>query len=55
MRVASAFPIEHPLETMKTYWQAHPYIKNEAKLVSHLVSKKGVSGLYAGAIANLSR
>ena len=29
VRVTIGFPIEHPIDSIKTQWQAKPYIANE--------------------------
>jgi len=33
VRTVLGFPIEHPIDSIKTQWQAKPYIKNELEIV----------------------
>jgi hypothetical protein len=47
--------VEHPIDSIKTQWQARPYLKNELAIVSEIYSTKGLKGFYAGSIPNLSR
>lgn len=55
-RVVVGFPIEHPLDALRVQWQAQPWLKNEAAVVKHVVSTKGITrGLYAGALPNFTR
>jgi len=49
------FPIEHPIDSIKTQWQARPYLKNEFAIVKEIYETKGVKGFYAGSLPNLSR
>jgi hypothetical protein len=50
------FPIEQPLEAIKTQWQAEPKHKNELSIVNKVYSQKGVlRGFYAGSLPNLGR
>ena len=56
VRTTVGFPIEHPLDSIKTQWQAKPYIKNEIVMVREIYNTKGVwNGLYAGSLPNLTR
>ena len=38
VRTTIGFPIEHPLDSIKTQWQAKPFIKNELHIVRHIYS-----------------
>lgn len=49
------FPIEHPLEAVKTQWQANPSLKNEYSIVKSIYQKKGMNGFYSGSLPNLGR
>jgi len=55
VRVTLGFPIEHPLDSIKTQWQAKPNFKNEVHIVRHIYHDKGVRGFYSGALPNLTR
>lgn len=54
-RVTIGFPIEHPLDSIKTQWQAKPHLKNEIAIVQLIYKEKGVKGFYAGALPNYVR
>jgi hypothetical protein len=53
--VTLGFPIEHPIDSIKTQWQAKPYLKNELQIVKYIYNEKGWRGFYAGALPNLTR
>ena len=56
VRVTIGFPIEHPIDSIKTQWQAKPYIKNEYQIIKVIYQDKGiVKGLYAGGLPNFFR
>jgi hypothetical protein len=55
-RGLAGFPIEQPIEAVKTQWQARPAHRNEFKIAQSIYYQKGVlKGFYAGSIPNLSR
>jgi hypothetical protein len=49
------FPIEQPLESIKTQWQAKPALKHEFAVVRDIHSRKGIKGFYAGSLPNFTR
>jgi len=49
------FPLEQPLEAVKTQWQADPRHKNEWLITKEIFKTKGYKGFYAGSIPNLAR
>jgi hypothetical protein len=50
------FPIEQPLEAIKTQWQASPGTKNEFKITKQIIESKGLfKGFYNGSIPNFTR
>lgn len=50
------FPIEQPLEAVKTQWQAKPSYKNELQIVQNIYRNKGFfTGFYSGSLPNLGR
>lgn len=55
IRSVIAFPVEHPLDTVKTRWQSKPNLSHEVQVLRDLISDKGVRGLYAGSLPNLAR
>ena len=55
MRVSIGFPIEHPIDSIKTQWQAKPYHKNELQIIQHIYYDKGLKGFYAGSVPNYTR
>eukprot|EP00347_Sterkiella_histriomuscorum_P001661 403371157 len=55
IRTLIGFPIEHPLDSIKTQWQAKPYHKNEAAIIKDIYQTKGFKGFYAGALPNIVR
>ncbi|CDW73269.1 UNKNOWN [Stylonychia lemnae] len=54
-RVAAGFPIEHPIDSIKTQWQAKPYLKNEFHIIKDIYQNKGIKGFYAGSLPNFTR
>ena len=56
LRTTIGFPIEHVLDSVKTQWQAKPYVRNEVQMALTIYREKGVrNGLYAGSVPNLTR
>lgn len=55
VRTLLGFPFEHPLDSIKTQWQAKPHHKNEFSIVSEIYKEKGIRGFYAGALPNMTR
>eukprot|EP00347_Sterkiella_histriomuscorum_P012923 403366706 len=55
IRGTLGFPIEQPLEAIKTQWQSKPYFKNEYQVMQGIIKDKGIMGLYAGSTPNFSR
>ena len=50
------FPIEQPLEAIKTQWQAKPAFRNELHIINDVYEKKGLfKGFYSGSLPNLGR
>ena len=55
-RVLVGFPIEHPIDSIKTQWQAQTHCRNEYQVCKHIYKEKGImKGFYAGSIPNLTR
>ena len=55
-RTTIGFPFEHPLDSIKTQWQAKPYMKHELAIAKDIYARKGVlQGFYAGSVPNLTR
>ena len=55
-RTAVGFPLEHPLDSIKTEWQAKPSMPHELAIVKDIYKRKGVfQGFYAGSLPNLTR
>jgi len=48
-------PFEHPLDAMKTYWQAQPQIRSFRDVGVAIWRDRGVAGFYAGAVPNSVR
>jgi hypothetical protein len=55
LRGLIGFPVEQPLESMKTQWQAKPALKNELAVFKDIKARKGINGFYAGSIPNFTR
>ena len=55
-RTLVGFPIEHPLDSIKTQWQAKPHFRHELAIARDIYGRKGIAqGFYAGSIPNLTR
>lgn len=55
-RTTLGFPFEHPVDSVKTQWQAKPQFKNEFAIIRHIYANKGfIGGFYAGALPNYTR
>ena len=54
-RVTIGFPVEHPIDSIKTQWQARPHLKSEFAIIKLIYSEKGIKGFYAGALPNYVR
>lgn len=46
---------EHPLDVIKTYWQANPHKLSIISVIRSIVFYKGLLGFYSGAIPNVMR
>jgi hypothetical protein len=55
MRGAVSLVFEHPLDVIKTYWQAHPEKTGMISVVLEVVKLKGWRGFYSGAVPNVMR
>ena len=55
MRNVVGFPIEQPLDSVKTQWQASSYHKNEFQIAKDIWNTKGLKGYYSGSIPNVSK
>ena len=54
-RTLVAFPIEQPMESVKTQWQTNPAKANEVQILKQIYREKGLyKGFYAGSLPNLS-
>jgi len=52
----ASLPLEHPLDTVKTTWQADPSkYKNTLQVASSIYNKYGIRGFYAGILPNATR
>jgi hypothetical protein len=54
-RGALSLVFEHPLDVIKTFWQANPSETSLTKVVRSIVHYKGVRGFYSGALPNVMR
>ena len=55
-RTIGGLPLEHPLDTIRTRWQANPtYSRNALEVVREIYKSKGLLGFYSGAIPNTTR
>ncbi|CAF1570176.1 unnamed protein product [Adineta ricciae] len=55
-RTIGGLPLEHPLDTIRTRWQANPtYSRNALEVVREIYRSKGILGFYSGAIPNTTR
>lgn len=55
MRGAVSLIFEHPLDVIKTYWQAHPSRLGMISVVAEVRKLKGLRGFYSGAVPNMLR
>lgn len=55
IRGAVSLVFEHPLDVVKTYWQAHPAKSGIVSVISEVRQLKGWRGFYSGAIPNVMR
>ena len=56
LRGLVGFPLEQPMESIKTQWQASPKNKNEIQILKQIYAEKGIyRGFYAGSLPNLTR
>lgn len=55
VRGGLSFAMEHPLDVIKTYWQANPHIMSWRVLAHEIYRQKGWRGFYAGWVANTLR
>ncbi len=55
LRTLVGFPFEHPFDSVKTQWQANPGAKNELDIIMQIYRTKGIKGIYAGGLANITR
>jgi len=49
------FPLEQPLEAVKTQWQASPFHKHEVSIARSIYAEKGMMGFYVGSTPNMAR
>lgn len=54
-RGALSLLFEHPLDVIKTFWQANPSATSLTNVVRSIVHYKGVRGFYSGAVPNVMR
>lgn len=54
-RGALSLIFEHPLDTLKTYWQAHPSRPSLNVVYKEIYRLKGFRGFYSGAVPNVLR
>jgi hypothetical protein len=56
LRGVVGFPLEQPLESIKTQWQAKPGHKNELTIAREIYQGKGfIKGFFSGSLPNLAR
>ena len=55
LRGASSLIVEHPLDVIKTYWQAYPSGRSLFSVAKEVRDLKGWLGFYSGAIPNVMR
>lgn len=56
LRGLVGFPLEQPMESVKTQWQASPKNRNEIQILKQIYKEKGVyRGFFAGSTPNLTR
>lgn len=55
-RTLGGLPIEHPLDTIRTRWQANPNVSlNTLSVIREIYTSKGILGFYSGVIPNTTR
>ncbi|CAF2677985.1 unnamed protein product [Rotaria sp. Silwood2] len=55
-RTIGGLPLEHPLDTIRTRWQANPtQSRNALQVTREIYTSKGFLGFYSGAIPNTTR
>jgi hypothetical protein len=55
-RTIGGLPIEHPLDTIRTRWQANPTASSSSLAVAReIYTSKGLLGFYSGALPNTTR
>ena len=55
-RTIGGLPLEHPLDTIRTRWQANPtHSRNALEVTREIYKSKGFLGFYSGAIPNTTR
>ncbi|CAF1083440.1 unnamed protein product [Rotaria sordida] len=55
-RTIGGLPLEHPLDTIRTRWQANPtQSRNALQVTREIYMSKGFLGFYSGAIPNTTR
>ncbi|CAF1155144.1 unnamed protein product [Rotaria magnacalcarata] len=55
-RTIGGLPLEHPLDTIRTRWQANPtQSRNALQVIREIYASKGFLGFYSGAIPNTTR
>jgi len=55
-RTLGGLPIEHPLDTIRTRWQANPTASSSSIAVAReIYANKGLLGFYSGALPNTTR
>ena len=55
LRGAASLIVEHPLDVIKTYWQAYPSRRSMLVVAKEIRDLKGWLGFYSGAIPNVMR
>ncbi len=55
LRGATSLIIEHPLDVIKTYWQAYPSRAGVISVAKEIRNLKGWGGFYSGAVPNIIR
>jgi solute carrier family 25 citrate transporter 1 len=55
LRGAVSLIVEHPLDVIKTYWQAYPSRRSMLVVATEILKLKGWRGFYSGVIPNVMR
>jgi len=56
LRGLMGFPIEQPMESIKTQWQANPSKTSEVAIMKSIYKEKGIyKGFFAGSLPNAGR